>query len=354
MRQDSQLRIMDERKDKYPALQNHDYEGFFQRYKLTYVASESWKKVLTAFWRELKMRVSPNDVEELTRVLRDKRASIAKDCESREFYLIWKSCFDLDKGDFDCIKFIYKWNFLCDGHINQEELDGFFSWYCLTKTIDDLLTKIIHEKKNAPGHTTKFFFNINGDIHFGTPASAEEDHEEGEEEDLLKNLIFNERLFDTNRKLIALRSTIAAAIDTGDASIIYGTPQEMRINPGVQGEWYYIVKAIEEARVGKNNFAVTSFIDQMLDWYPTVFSIASSDEWNKYKRHLAKSISEEKRLWRYGKAKTIITLQDMWAKRKYLQMEQAKMERIYSIAYTGLYKKLVDLKQRMDKEKSQQ
>ena len=82
MRQDSQLRIMDERKDKYPALQNHDYEGFFQRYKLTYVASESWKKVLTAFWRELKMRVSPNDVEELTRVLRDKRASIAKDCDS--------------------------------------------------------------------------------------------------------------------------------------------------------------------------------------------------------------------------------------------------------------------------------
>jgi len=352
MSQDNQLRIMNERQDKYPALKNQDYEGFFQRCESAYMASESWTRVLTVFWRELKMRVSPNDVEELTRVLRDKRTSIARDCEGREFYFIWKSCFDLDKADFDCIKFIHKWDILSDGHINQEEFDGFFAWHCLTKVIDGLLTKIVNGEKNTPGHTTNFFFSIHGDIHFGTPASDEEGREE-EEEELLKNLIFNERLFDTNKKLIALRSAIAAAIDTGDASIIYGTPQEMRINPGVQGEWYYIVKAIEEARVGKSNFTVTTFIDQMLNWYPTVFSISSSDEWNRYKRRLAKSISEEKRLWRYGKAQTIITLQDMWAKRKHIQMDQAKMERIYAIAYTGLYKRLMDLKQKMDKEKKQ-
>ena len=72
----------------------------------------------------------------------------------------------------------------------------------------------------------------------------------------LRNHIFQERIFNTNERLLRLRNTIAAAIDMGDATIMYGRPQEMRINPNAKNEWYYIVKAVEEAGVAKS-FAVT-------------------------------------------------------------------------------------------------
>jgi len=52
----------------------------------------------------------------------------------------------------------------------------------------------------------------------------------------LKNIIFNERLFNSNARLAKLRDTIAAAIDMGDATIMYGKPQETRVNPSVQSE----------------------------------------------------------------------------------------------------------------------
>ena len=63
-------------------------------------------------------------------------------------------------------------------------------------------------------------------------------------------------------------------------------------------------------------------------------------------------ISEEKSLWKHGKMKDVIPLKDMWAKQKQIAMDSAKMERIYAIAYKGLYQNLVDLKDKIAKEKS--
>ena len=70
-------------------------------------------------------------------------------------------------------------------------------------------------------------------IHFGKPSNRQQTEETVDEEPL-KNIIFNERLFNSNARLAKLRDTIAAAIDMGDATIMYGKPQEMRINPSVQ------------------------------------------------------------------------------------------------------------------------
>ena len=50
--------------------------------------------------------------------------------------------------------------------------------------------------------------------------------------------------------------------------------------------------------------------------------------------------------------KDVIPLKDMWAKQKQIAMDSAKMERIYAIAYKGLYQNLVDLKDKIAKEKS--
>ena len=169
------------------------------------------------------------------------------------------------------------------------------------------------------------------------------------EEEPLRNHIFDDRIFDSNARLSKLRDTIAAAIDMGDATIMYGQPQQVRINPAVQSEWYYIVKAIEEAKVARK-FTVTGFIDQMVEWFPVLFPSETKEQWEKYKRRLSKSISDEKSLWRYGKMKEVVTLREMWAKRKNVSLDQAKMERVYEIAYKGLYSNLTTLKQEIERE----
>lgn len=133
-----------------------------------------------------------------------------------------------------------------------------------------------------------------------------ESHDEIEEEPL-RNHIFDDRIFDSNARLSKLRDTIAAAIDMGDATIMYGQPQKVRINPEVQSDWYYIVKAIEEAKVARK-FTITGFIDQMTEWFPMLFPDETKEQWEKYKRRLSKSISDEKSLWRYGKMKEVVTL----------------------------------------------
>lgn len=161
--------------------------------------------------------------------------------------------------------------------------------------------------------------------------------------------IFDERIFNSNERLSRLRDTIAAAIDMGDATIMYGQPQQVRINPEVQSDWYYIVKAIEEAKVARK-FTVTGFIDQMTEWFPMLFPDETKERWEKYKRRLSKSISDEKSLWRFGKMKEVVTLREMWAKRKDVRLDQAKMERVYEIAYKGLYSNLTMLKQEIERE----
>ena len=180
--------------------------------------------------------------------------------------------------------------------------------------------------------------------------NVEVEHEKNMEKPL-RNRIFQDRIFDTNEYLSRLRNVIASAIDMGDATSLYGKPQEVRINPNAQNEWYYIVKAIEEAGITKK-FAITHFIEQMMEWFPILFPSSSKEEWEKFKRRLSKSISEEKSLWKHGKMKDVIPLKDMWAKQKQIALDSVKMERIYAIAYKGLYQNLVDLKDKIAKEKS--
>ena len=167
----------------------------------------------------------------------------------------------------------------------------------------------------------------------------------------LHNYIFQHRIFDTNERLIKLRNFIASAIDMGDATSRYGEPQETRINPNANNEWYYILKAIKEADVAKD-FTSTGFLEQMREWFPMLFSMDSPEEWEEYKRRLSKSISAERSLWKYGAMQEEIPLKDMWAKQQQLQMDSAKMNRIYAMVYKGLYQNLLDLKDNIAKEKS--
>lgn len=173
---------------------------------------------------------------------------------------------------------------------------------------------------------------------------------ESEVEEPIRPGIFDERIFNSNERLSKLRDTIAAAIDMGDATIMYGEPQAIRINPAVQSEWYYIVKSIEEAKVAHGKLSVTGFIEQMMEWYPMLFPDGTKEEWEKFKRKLSNSISGEKNLWRQGKMKEIVPLREMWAKGIANVLGNAKANRIYEMAYKGLYTSLTSLKHEMERE----
>ena len=180
---------------------------------------------------------------------------------------------------------------------------------------------------------------------------VEEIKSEKKEEAPLRNHIFQHRIFNTNERLKILRNIIASAIDMGDDTSLYGKPQEIRINPNANNEWYYNLKANNETGVAKD-FSSTDFLDQMREWFPSLFSCASPEVWEESKRRLSKSISAEKKLWKHGAMQEEIPLKDMWAKQKTLAMDSAKMERIYAIAYQGLYQNLMNLKQEIAEEKS--
>lgn len=330
-----------------PCIQIVDYSAFYEQEKIKFLNGTLWKKTMNSFWQEMKLQVSPNDVDELVRFLRDKRETILKNYEKGRLFPYWKDCFNGDTKQHDVAKFIKVLVIVFDGQIDINDFDAFFSWHCLTEFIDSLLSKTLEQQKSQKGATFNFFYNDGGEIHFGSPSNSVDD--DPVEEELLKNVIFNDRLFNSNFKLAKLRDTIAAAIDMDDATIMYGQPQQVRINPMVQSDWYYVVKAIEEAKVAKK-FTITGFIDQMTEWFPILFPDETKEQWEKYKRRLSKSISDEKSLWRFGKMKEVVTLREMWAKRKYVRLDQAKMERVYTIAFKGLYTNLTMLKQEIEKE----
>lgn len=182
--------------------------------------------------------------------------------------------------------------------------------------------------------------------------SKDEKVSHDEIEEPLRNHIFDSRIFDYNEKLVKLRDTIAAAIDMGDTTIMYGQPQQVRINPEVQSEWYYIVKAIKESKVAKK-FTITGFIEQMMEWYPMLFPDETKEQWEKYKRRLSKSISGEKSLWVQGKMKEEVLLREMWSKGISKKIGSPKANRIYEIAFKGLFRNLEALKTEIEKEKSE-
>ena len=343
---------INESNNSLPAIRQNDYNTFFQQEKIKFLNEVKWKKILESFWRETRLNVSPNDIDALVSFLRNKRDTILQAYKQCEFFIFWNRCFDNNTKQFDEAKFIRLLSVAYNDKIEKNELDDFFSWLCLTEYIDELLSKVIEHQKKYSGATINFFYNEGGEMNFGTP-SKKKSKETTVEEEPLRNFIFKSQLFDSNNRLAKLRDTIAAAIDMGEATLMYGKPQEMRINPSVQSEWYYIVKALEEAKVTQNKMSVVSFIEQIMEWYPMLFSVVTKDEWIKLKRRLSKSISDEKSLWRQGKTKQVVTLREMWAKGINKILGSAKSERIYQIAYKGLYVNLVNLRTEIERENSE-
>ena len=123
--------------------------------------------------------------------------------------------------------------------------------------------------------------------------------------DSLRNCIFDTRLFDSDDKLNALLGEIARSIDLGEYNAIYGPNEHGRINPSAKNEWYYIFEALLEAGVCRQSVGDKEFVEQMMEWFPMVFSYDTPEEMKSMTDKLRKSVSHERTLWKYGESKEV-------------------------------------------------
>lgn len=337
-----------------PSVINDDYKSYFMQERMRYLLSDDWQRVEANFKKELKLHIIPNDFENLVLYLREQRESCLQTFKSKGLVSsLWDKSFNRQYSRFDEVEFIRKLYVVSDGNIDLQDLNEFFSYYCLNAMIETVMQEALRRKKMQPSGNFNVFIN-NGDVTFGCSNSGEESSSESdEEEDVLKNIIFKTKLFDTNSRLSALRTIVAHAIDMAEYNELFGDSNPYTINPEAQNEWYYIMRAFEESEI-ITRMTVPKFIDQMMEWYPWLFKFDSLEEMVAFKRNLAKSISHEKGLWKYGKAQEVTKLKDMWARFNRLGIDSTKVERMYNAVYTGLLLKLIKLKQEIEKQQAGQ
>lgn len=210
------------------------------------------------------------------------------------------------------------------------------------------------EVQEQPHKTIYNNLNMYGEINYcpnGPQKDAARDssaRKDRDNIDSLRNYIFDTRLFDSDDKLNALLGEIARSIDLGEYNAIYGPNEHGRINPSAKNEWYYIFEALQESGVCRQSVGDKEFVEQMMEWFPTVFSYDTPEEMKSMTDKLRKSVSHERALWKYGESKEVTRLKDMWARRNQLGIAYEKVSRFYEIAYRGLYVRLVEMKEEMN------
>jgi hypothetical protein len=154
---------------------------------------------------------------------------------------------------------------------------------------------------------------------------------------LLTNDIFNDELFNTNERLVALRDTIVSGATGKDC-----------LDLASGHEWFWLYAALFDAgvletRKNRDN-AVTDagFVRQMAKW---LFNIVGNIN-EKRVRQICKSISAERGKWMMNSQP--LSLVDLEAnKRRLRAMKENKINRIIRVAYERLYLPLMKLKEDM-------
>ena len=163
-------------------------------------------------------------------------------------------------------------------------------------------------------------------------------------DELLVNDVFSDELFTTNQQLLQLRTIINESVGMGDQN-------KIDLSKGL--EWYWLYQAIFDAGLfetrsnRENVVTMVGFVRQMAKWLPDIIDIDDEERI----RNICKSMSAEQGKWiMNGKPVNLVDIEAN--KRRMTAMKTTKKERIVSVAYNGLYTKLVALKQEIAKEKA--
>ncbi len=163
-------------------------------------------------------------------------------------------------------------------------------------------------------------------------------------DELLVNDVFSDELFTSNQQLLQLRTVINEYVGMGDQN-------KIDLSKGL--EWYWLYQAIFDAGLfetrsnRENVVTMVGFVRQMAKWLPDIIDIDDEERI----RNICKSMSAEQAKWMMnGKPVNLVDIEAN--KRRMTAMKTTKKERIVSVAYNGLYTKLVALKQEIAKEKA--
>ena len=269
------------------------------------------------------------------------------------FFGVIQGCLNHHSQHFDMVSIIATLHAM-HNDIEVKEFYTFISIICLNDVIHEEMQQNERSKEQQQPHNTTYNnLNVYGDFNYcpnGTQQNDKSDftaHNDGDEADSPRNQIFDSNLFDSDEKLQALLGEIARSIDLGEYNAIYGDNEHGRINPTAKNEWYYIFEALLEAGVCRKDVGDKEFVAQMMEWFPTAFSYETPEEMRAMTVKLRKSISRERSLWKYGGAKEVTKLKDMWARHSQLGIAYEKVSRFYEIAYKGLYIRLVGMKEEL-------
>ena len=167
---------------------------------------------------------------------------------------------------------------------------------------------------------------------------------EAECDQLLINDVFSDELFTSNLQLLQLRTIISQSVGMGEQ-------EKIDLSKGL--EWYWLYQAIFDAGLfetrgnRENVVTMVGFVRQMAKWLPDIIDIDDEERI----RNICKSMSAEQAKWMMnGKPVNLVDIEAN--KRRMTAMKTTKKERIVSVAYNGLYTKLVALKQEILKEKA--
>jgi hypothetical protein len=155
--------------------------------------------------------------------------------------------------------------------------------------------------------------------------------------ELLTNDIFNDELFNTNERLVALRDTILSGVTGKDC---------LDLSSG--HEWYWLYAALHDAgtletRKNRENVVTDAgFVRQMAKW---LFNIVGTIN-EKRVRQICKSMSAERGKWMMnGQPLSLVDLEAN--KRRLRAMKENKINRIIRVAYERLYLPLMKLTEDM-------
>ena len=154
---------------------------------------------------------------------------------------------------------------------------------------------------------------------------------------LLTNDIFNDELFNTNERLVALRDTIVSGVTGKDC-----------LDLASGHEWYWLYAALYDAgvfetRKNRDNVVTDAgFVRQMAKW---LFNVVGTIHEERV-RQICKSMSAERGKWMMnGQPLSLVDLEAN--KRRLRAMKENKINRIIRVAYERLYFPLMKLKEGM-------
>lgn len=158
-----------------------------------------------------------------------------------------------------------------------------------------------------------------GDEDGGKDADKDADKDEPPALYSKDNRIFDPKKFTTEAKFKEAHDTILKVITNH--------------GPLAQSEWYYVMKAIKEAKVSvKAGFQVTEFIAQMIIWYPEFFSMKANESEREMIHRYMQSISHESQKWLVGPDNHEVAIVDMLCQRSLFHYKYDWTKRVHDIA----------------------